>query len=123
MKTTQYNFSARYVDIDMARIVKENQDSDFIRVWWRKKHTFSTVYLITEKGMDRLRKVQMNMNYIKSNHRLSVSPSGGLTTFHDSYSTKIIYFMEITDVEFEKMFAKLREREERRWAVSVTAIN
>jgi hypothetical protein len=128
MDKKQYGFLARYVDIDMARIVKENQESDFIRVCWKKNtHTTSTVYLVTEKGMDRLRKAQIGNHYVKCNGCLSVSPSGSLTTFNSSDNMKSIYFlfhfMEITDDEFETLFAKLREREERRWPVSVTAIN
>jgi hypothetical protein len=135
MKKTQYGFSARYVDIDIARILEENSDSDFIRVEWKRKAIIernkcfpknSVVYLITERGMNRLRSVCMSIGYdihIKHNRRLSIDPDGGLTTFNDSYNVKAIYFMEITDVEFGEMFAELREREERRWSVSVTAIN
>jgi hypothetical protein len=135
MKKTQYGFSARYVDIDIARILGENPNSDFIRVEWKRKTHIegnrhfpenSAVYLVTEKGMNRLRSVRMSIGYgihIKHNRCLSVDPDGDLTTFNTSSTDSNFHFMEITDVEFGEMFAELREREERRWSVSVTAIN
>jgi DNA-binding PadR family transcriptional regulator len=126
MKKIQYGFSARYVDIDIARILEENPNSDFIRVEWkRKRHQNSAVYLITEKGMSRLRSVRMSIGYdihIKHNKRLSIDPDGSLTTFNISNTDSDFHFMEITKEEFEDFYSKLREREERKWPVAVTAI-
>jgi len=134
MKKTQYGFSARYVDIDIARILEENSDSDFIRVEWKRKTHIernrrfpynSAVYLITEKGMNRLRSVRMGIGYdihIKHNRRLSIDSDGSLTAFNTSNTDSNFHFMEIAKEEFEKFYSKLREREERRWPVAVTAI-
>jgi hypothetical protein len=126
MKKTQYSFSTRYVDIDIARILEENSDSDFIRVEWKRKQPgICGVYLITEKGMNRLRSVRMSIGYdihIKHNRRLSIDPDGSLTTFNTSSTDSDFHFMEITKEEFEVFYSKLREREERKWPVAVTAI-
>jgi hypothetical protein len=125
MKKTQYGFSARYVDIDIARILEENSYSDFIRVEWkRKRHQNSAVYLITERGMNRLKSVRMYVAtvFIKRNRCLSINPDGSLTTFNTSSTDSDFHFMEITKEEFEEFYSKLREREERKWPVAVTAI-
>jgi hypothetical protein len=134
MKKIQYGFSARYVDIDIARILEENPNSDFIRVEWKRKTRIegdrrfprnSAVYLITEKGMNRLRSVRMGIGYdihIKHNKRLSIDSDGSLTTFNISNTDSNFHFLEIEKEEFEKLYSKLREREERKWPVTVTAI-
>jgi hypothetical protein len=135
MKKTQYSFSARYVDIDIARILGENPNSDFIRVEWKRKTHIernrrfprnSAVYLVTEKGMNRLRSVRMSIGYdihIKHNRSLSMDSDGNLTTLNASSANFNFHFMEITEEEFGRFYAKLREREERRWPVTVTAID
>jgi hypothetical protein len=134
MKKTQYGFSARYVDIDIARILEENSDSDFIRVEWKRKAIIernkcfpknSMVYLITEKGMNRLRSVRMSIGYdihIKHNRRLSIDSDGSLSTPNISNTDSNFHFMEITKEEFQNFYSRLREREERKWPVAVTAI-
>jgi len=132
MRKEEYSFSAKYQNVDFARILNENSEADFIRVDWKDEDDEKDArYLVTKKGYKRVKAVDMAYNYIYSLASLHLDSKGSLhhtTSCPDSSYTigyMLVIFKKDTTMAntFKEFYAKLREREERRHSIKVTVID
>jgi hypothetical protein len=120
MKKFSYGFSARYQDVDFTRIVEENSDSDFIRVEWKNERKGDQeVILLTPKGVERCRAVEMGFGIDKEH--CEIKQSGTLWLNENGPFSEYVWWLNTAD--FEDWYGRLREREERRRPIKVTAIS
>jgi len=120
MKKFSYGFSARYQDVDFTRIVEENSDSDFIRVEWKNERKGDQeVILLTQRGVDRCIAVEMDFGINKKH--CEIDSSGDLWGNTNGPISEYVWWLNTA--VFENWYAKLREREERRRPIKVTAIS
>lgn len=61
----EHTFNARYTDVDFRRILKENTDASFIKVYWKSETRGDYLrVLLTKKGLNRLRAVGLDDHVI-----------------------------------------------------------
>jgi hypothetical protein len=126
MKKETYGFSTRYQDVDFSRIVEENRDSDFIRVEWKDSDgNDQMVVLVTPSGKARCAAV--DMDGFVGQKSVRVRPYGDLDVYGRSNNgDPYILYVHCARCDkndtFEKWYGRLREREERRRPITVTAI-
>jgi ribosomal protein S27E len=126
MKKQTYGFSTRYQDVNFSRIVEENSDSDFIRVEWKDEcGNDQVIVFVTPSGKKRCEAAGMSYGLIQKT--VSVRPYGSLDIFYgrcdDNLCVLYINNERCADNDiFEKWYGRLREREERRRPIKVTAI-
>jgi hypothetical protein len=120
MQKETYKFNARYKDVDFERILEENPSADFIEVKWAKieGRPYSGFVIVTDSGYERLCKAAMNTSRRYANARIHPD---GIGWRHDPYGSGGIRIIDGID-EFKRVFAKLRERECRKYEIKVTAI-
>jgi hypothetical protein len=120
MQKETYKFSARYKDVDFERILEENPSADFIEVKWAKieGRPYGGFVIITDFGYERMRKAAMSTPRRYVNARINPD---GLGWGYDPYGSGGIRIIDSVE-EFKRMFAKLRERECRKYEIKVTAI-
>jgi hypothetical protein len=118
MKKTSYGFSAPYWGVDFSRIVEENPNTDFIRVEWQNERGHARwVIIVTPKGRRRCCAV---WNETRIKYGLwGITPRGDID--FGVGPRALCYFSGDLD-DFEKWYGELREREERRRPIKVTAI-
>jgi hypothetical protein len=126
MKKFSYGFSARYQDVDFTRIVEENSDSDFIRVEWKDDDGGDQmIVFVTPLGKARCEDAGMGYGVIQKTVR--VRPYGDLDIYGRRDADPYILYVDdkrVVDMDvFEKWYGRLREREERRRPIKVTAIS
>jgi hypothetical protein len=123
MQKETYKFNAKYKDVDFERILKENPSADFIEVKWAKRakiegRPYGGFVIVTDSGYERLRKAAMNTPRRYVNARIHPD---GIGWRHNPYGSGGIRIIDGID-EFKRVFAKLRERECRKYEIKVTAI-
>jgi hypothetical protein len=120
MQKETYKFNAKYKDVDFERILEENPSADFIEVEWAKTkgRPYGGFVLVTDSGYERLRKAEMSTPRRYVNARINPD---GLGWRYDPYGSGVIRIIDGID-EFKRVFAKLRERECRKYEIKVTAI-
>lgn len=136
MEKTNYRFNAVTRDIDVARIFKENEDADFIRIAVRGQ----IVYLFTPGGFDRMTETKL-LDHAMRRECPKICPDyticftwmepdcncgtlrfseGSVATVSSNYFQK--GSADRMDLAFEKFYALLRERECKPVRVDVSAI-
>jgi len=106
--------------VDFARIVDENSDSSLILVEWKNESKGDQkIILLTLKGVERCRAVEMDFGVNKKH--CEIEPNGDL--WRNTNGPILEYVWWLDTVGFEDWYAKLREREERRRPIKVTAIS
>jgi len=132
MRKEEYSFSAKYQNVDFARILNENSEADFIRVDWKDEDDEKDArYLVTKKGYKRIKAVDMAYSNIYSLAALHLDAKGSLhhTTSYPDSSYNIGYMLVIfkkgssMTKTFEEFYGKLREREERKHPIKITVID
>jgi hypothetical protein len=123
MKKEKYTFSARYQDVDFARIIEENSSSDFILVEWSGGMCSEEweIVLVTTKGFDRLANVGLQDGISQCYLRID---SGGDVQYllYSGLGSSPASRVSYVKGDFNHLYAKLLERENRRRRVNVTGI-
>jgi hypothetical protein len=123
--TDEYSFSAKYTNVDFPRIFKENPNADFIRVAWKdEKNHQHVIFFATEKGYERLHKVEMT-HYAESLRHIELTAQGSFHCVRLGYEGYLLTSLKVrlSDEDFGNFYALLRQREAHRHEICVATIN